>query len=324
MSRLVPRLGFRAVIALLAVAATLAFAVTADAAPRFNAGSRGTRTYSAPPPTATTPRAARPIERSMTTPGQSGSSFARPGAAPSSTGSFFNRPGLLGGLAAGFLGAGLFGMLFGHGFFGGLGSFASLLGLILQVGLIVIVARLAWAWWQRRSQPAYAGASQATSHGYGAPDDGLLSRPGAGAGDANASTGGPIELKREDFDDFERTLSEVQAAYSREDMAALRQRLTPEMLSYFAEELAANASRGVRNEIGDVKLLQGDLAEAWREGDEEYATVAMRYQLTDTLVDRNSGRVIEMGNGPDQGTEYWTFRRAPGAPWMVSAIQQAA
>ena len=71
-------------------------------------------------------------------------------------------------------------------------------------------------------------------------------------------------------------------------------------------------------------LLQGDLAEAWREGDDEYATVAMRYQLTDTLIDRNSGRVVEMGNGPDQGTEYWTFRRARGAPWMVSAIQQAA
>ena len=64
--------------------------------------------------------------------------------------------GLLGGLAAGFLGAGLFGMLFGHGFMGGMGGFASILGLLLQIGLVVIVARLAWAWWQRRNQPAMA------------------------------------------------------------------------------------------------------------------------------------------------------------------------
>jgi predicted lipid-binding transport protein (Tim44 family) len=93
------------------------------------------------------------------------------------------------------------------------------------------------------------------------------------------------------------------------------------MLSYYAEELAANASRGVRNEISDVTLLQGDLAEAWREGDDEYATVAMHYRQNDALVDRDSGKVVD-GSGVEEGTEYWTFRRAQGGPWMVSAIQQ--
>jgi predicted lipid-binding transport protein (Tim44 family) len=98
--------------------------------------------------------------------------------------------------------------------------------------------------------------------------------------------------------------------------------VTPEMLSYYSEELAANASRGVVNKITDVKLLQGDLAEAWREGDDEYATVATRYQQIDKMVDRASGRVVGGGDSPDDGVEYWTFRRAPGGPWMVSAIQQ--
>src|SRR6185437_9190715 len=122
----------RSALALAAVALTLAFAVTADAAPRFNAGSRGSRTFSAPPPTATTPNAARPIERSMTSPGQPGSTFNRPGFSPSPAGGLFSGRGLLGGLAAGFLGAGLFGMLFGHGFLGGIAGFAGFLGLLLQ------------------------------------------------------------------------------------------------------------------------------------------------------------------------------------------------
>ena len=132
---------FRTVVQLAAIAATLAFvAADADAAPRFNAGSRGSRTFIAPPPTATAPNAARPIERSMTQPGQPGaSSAARPAGPP---GGFFNRPGLLGGLAAGFLGAGLFGLLFGYGFLGGLGGIASFLGLLLQIGIVVFVARL--------------------------------------------------------------------------------------------------------------------------------------------------------------------------------------
>ena len=69
-------------------------------------------------------------------------------------GGLFNRPGLIGGLSAGFLGAGLIGLLLGHGFLGGLGGLASIFGLLLQVGLIAIVAMLAWRWWQRRSQPA--------------------------------------------------------------------------------------------------------------------------------------------------------------------------
>ena len=64
------------------------------------------------------------------------------------------------------------------------------------------------------------------------------------------------------------------------------------MVSYFSEELAANASTGVINRVSDVKLLQGDLAEAWREGDTDYATVAMRYSLDDQMVERDSGRVL--------------------------------
>src|SRR6185437_10183759 len=102
------------------------------------------------------------------------------------------------------------------------------------------------------------------------------------------------------------------------DLAALRANMTPEMLSYYSEELARNSSRGVVNQISDVKLLQGDLSEAWREGDDEYATVAMRYSLDDKLVDRASGRVVEQE--PSEARELWTFRRARGGNWVLSAV----
>src|SRR5207237_4453770 len=148
----------RPLLALCAVLAVLAFATTdadARAGRGGSFGSRGSQTFSAPPSTATSP-SARPIERSMTQPGQPGGTFAQRPPVTSPMGGFFNRPGFLGGLFAGFLGAGLLGMLFGHGLMGGLGGFSSILGLLLQIGLVVIVARLAWAWWQRRNQPALA------------------------------------------------------------------------------------------------------------------------------------------------------------------------
>ena len=98
--------------------------------------------------------------------------------------------------------------------------------------------------------------------------------------------------------------------------------MTPEMLSYYAEELSENASRGVVNEIRDVKLLQGDLSESWREGDKDYATVAMRYSLIDRYVERATGRVSDGNDQPQEATEVWTFMRAHGGNWLLSAIQQ--
>ncbi len=98
---------------------------------------------------------------------------------------------------------------------------------------------------------------------------------------------------------------------------------TPEMLSYFSEDLARNASRGVVNRLSDVKLLQGDLAEAWREGNTDYATVAMKFSLVDQMVERTSGRVVEGDDHPQVATEVWTFRRERGGNWLLSAIQQA-
>jgi predicted lipid-binding transport protein (Tim44 family) len=315
---------FRPLLAALALAAVVTMVVTdAQARPRISAGSRGSNTFNAAPPTATAPNAAAPVNRTMTQPGAPG--MNAPGARPpvSQPGGLFGGfgRGLAGGLLGGLLGAGLFGMLFGGGFMSGIAGFASIIGLLLQVGLIVIVGMLIYRWWQRRSQPqaALAGIPQ----GMDTQQRSALSGFGFGGGSSSAAPAKePLETTHADFDTFERLLGEVQTAYGREDLSALRSRVTPEMLSYYAEELSENASRGVINELGDVKLLQGDLAEAWREGDKEYATVAMRYSLRDRYVDRATGRAAEGNDQPQEATEVWTFTRAGGGNWLVSAIQQ--
>jgi predicted lipid-binding transport protein (Tim44 family) len=292
--------------------ATAFVLVSADAHARvgggFSGGSRGMRTFSAPPATPTAPSAA-PIQRSITQPGNvapNGQTGIRPG--------LFGG-GLFGGLAAGFLGAGLFGLLFGHGLFGGMAGFASMIGLLLQVVLVVIVARLIFAWWQRRNMPpAYAAAHPVTGHNFGGVGEML--------GGANLSpAGGDLAIAKSDYDAFERSLGDIQAGYSTEDLSTLRAKVTPEMLSYFSEQLATNASRGLINRVTDVKLLRGDLAEAWREGNTDYATVAMNFALKDSMVERASGQTVE-GGEPSEVTELWTFMRARGGNWLLSAIQQ--
>jgi predicted lipid-binding transport protein (Tim44 family) len=275
-------------------------------------GSRGSRTFSAPPPTSTMPSAS-PMQRSVTQPNFGA---PRPGFSP---GGFFGRSGFWGGLAAGFLGAGLFGLLFGHGFFGGVFGLVSFLGLIFQLGLVALIAMFLWRWFQRRNEPAYAGSLYRDNSSMG-----VLRGVGVGGGQSAGSAGArqrsdEVGITNADYDAFERLLSEIQTAYSNEDLNALRSHATPEMVSYFSEDLAQNASRGVVNRISDVKLLQGDLAEAWREGSTDYATVAMRFALNDLMIDRASGRVE---GGAEEVAEAWTFRRASGGSWMLTAIQQ--
>jgi len=236
-------------------------------------------------------------------------------------------------LMAGLLGAGLVGMLFGHGMTGGLGGLESILGLVLQLGLLFLVVRFAMSWFARRNQPveAMAGAAPRSAYpGSPAPQGGVggFGGFGGGAPQPQAPVVTPIQLQDADFGQFERLLAESQSAYSDENLDRMRMLATAEMVSYFSQELAANARNGVINKVSSVKLLQGDLAEAWRENNEEYATVAMRFSLIDVMQDRATGRIVS-GNpaAPDQATEVWTFVRPLGSgaqDWKLSAIQQAA
>jgi hypothetical protein len=82
-----------------------------------------------------------------------------PGTQSGSLGGLYNRPGLVGGFAAGFLGAGLLGLFFGHGMFTGLNSAAAVFGLMFQFALVVLLCRLIWTWWSGRNEPAFTGLS---------------------------------------------------------------------------------------------------------------------------------------------------------------------
>jgi predicted lipid-binding transport protein (Tim44 family) len=277
-------------------------------------GSRGVNTYKAPPSTTTAPNPAAPIEKSMTQPGKS---TAAPGAQTAPTAAAPSRFGWRSLLLGGLIGAGLAGLF-------GMGALASVLGFVLQAALIAGLVYLVILFIRSRSsqQPAMATATAAAAAGR--PNENVSYRNGALLGGGTASA---LTIGQDDYDAFERLLGEIQTAYGRNDLDALGERVTPEMLSYFAGDLDADAKRGVRNEVSGAKLLQGDLAEAWREPDAEYATVAMRYALIDAIVDKASGHVVSGNRSePQEVTELWTFRRpfnGSSSQWELSAIQQA-
>ncbi len=276
----------------------------------FSQGSRGSRTYDN--------NSAQPLQRSITpdspTPGLTSPYGAQP--------SFAQRHPFLTGLAGGFLGSWIGVLLFPHWGWGGGWGFPGVIGSLFSwlfiIGLIWMAFRLFRGGGRPLTAPSFDGqgherSSYARSYG------------GLGGGPVRSNT---IAIDQADYEAFETILRDVQAAWSRGDLAALRRYATPEMLSYFGEQLAENASQGVQNHVEQVELLKGDLREAWDDGNLQYATAFLRWRALDYThrTDRRPGDPGYLVDGdpqhPSEAQEMWTFARSPGGHWLLSAIQQ--
>lgn len=301
-------------------------ATPADARRGGSFGSRGARTAVAPPPTKTAPGQVAPVQRSMTdrqAPAQNpgaATAAARPGMATPA------RSGLAKGLIGGLVAGGLIAMLMGGGFgaLAGAGMLSALLQILLIGGLVWLGLRL----FRRRTAlapvgvPGTAGVSGFNTNPFARPEP-INHAVAPQHHAANPVVSHDLTITMDDKNAFESLLTQVQDAFSREDYAALRACTTPEVMSYLAEELSQNATKGVRNEVSGTELLEAEIAEAWSEGDADYATIAMRYHSIDILRDRTTGAVVQ--GEPTQltpTTELWTFVRDSRHPWRLSAIQE--
>jgi len=280
-------------------------------------GSRGTRTYNSVPATPIAPQS-QSIQRSVT---PQANPTVRP-ATPYTQPAMFGGHPFLSGLMGGLIGAGLAGVLFGHGFFGyGLG-FSGVIGLFLQLALVALLIRFAMGYFRSRAYPP-----ERRSFAYATADDPVARdnpyTAQAVAGGTAPAVRDEIGITGSDYAEFERLLVAIQTGWSGGNIDALRRHITPEMLSYFSEKLSANASAGIENRVEDVHFEAGDLAEAWNDGDLQYATVAMRWSARDYTVRADTGVLVEGRNAERvTATEVWTFVRAPGGRWLLSAIQQ--
>jgi predicted lipid-binding transport protein (Tim44 family) len=127
---------------------------------------------------------------------------------------------------------------------------------------------------------------------------------------------------------FQQLLIDIQTAWSKQDLAALRRSVTPEMLAYFSTALAEQASQEVENHVEDVVLTKADLEESWTEEGTDYATAKLQWTARDYTVStsKQPGQPGYLVEGSDQTptdtTELWTFMRHRQGKWLLSAIQQ--
>jgi predicted lipid-binding transport protein (Tim44 family) len=277
-------------------------------------GSRGSHSFFQPRSTTLAPSGAAPFERSV----GPGTGFNRPGLGG---GSFFNRRPFMSGLLGGFIGAGIFGLLFGGGFLHMGFGFGGLFGVLIQLIILFFLVRWLIGLFRRGGlgggrQPSVFGPA-ATASPAGRNWQGL----GPGTDEAGASVA-PCEITQADRQAFAQCLVYVQQAWGAQDLGAISQAATPEMMGYFRDQLATLSRQGLRNRVANVSVDGMELSEAWSEGDSDFATVAMRFSMMDVTEDAG-GRVVD-GSPTVRAlvTEIWTFTRRRAGHWVLAAIQQ--
>lgn len=281
-------------------------------------GSRGSQTYS--------DSGASPIQRSVTPQSTPSAPY---GAAPGYGGYYggygYGHP-FLTGLFGGFFGSWIGSMLFPHWGMGyGVGGmFGSVFSWLFLLGLIWFLFRI----FRGRMGMSYGGGGMMGSGPYTSGGLGGMSPLGAGYSAYSQPGLASIGVNASDYQEFEEILKGVQSAWTKGDLQAMRRYVTPEMLSYFAEQLAENESQGVANKIEDLELIKGEVREAWDEGRMHYASALMHWRARDYTVrsggNAREGELIVSGDPqrPSEASEMWTFARSPGGRWLLSAVQQ--
>lgn len=293
-------------------------------------GSRGSRTYDQ--------NGGKPIEQSTAPKPPAATpppTTASPAPTAQSNPSVFQRHPILTGIAAGVAGSWIGHMLFGatdstaktsEDRETGAASPSSGFNMVDMLLLMVVAGGVLYYFSRRRKPvPVFAGMNRGTT----APGS-LLGSSSIGSSSAAPSRTATVdnEITAGDKAAFQQLLIDIQTAWSKQDLAALRRFVTPEMLAYFSTALAEQASQEVENHVEDVVLTNADLEESWTEEGTDYVTAKLQWTARDYTVSTSKqpgqpGYLIEGSDqSPTDTTELWTFMRHRQGKWLLSAIQQ--
>ena len=240
-------------------------------------------------------------------------------------GSSFMR-GLGGGLLGGFLGSMLFGGM-GHAAGGGGlgGSGIGLFEILIFGGIIFFLykkfakrkAESAGAAYSA-SNPAYDSGGDSYARSSGPIPD--LAPPGGGVADPVSDP----SFDREAFKEFAQDVFfKVQAAWTRRDIAVMRQYLGRDLLLEYEGHFADLKAKGQINKLENIAVRKVEIVDSGEMDGESFIIVRFTANLLDYTVDEASGQVLEGDSSePVKFDEKWAFAKPDGASeWKLEGIQ---
>ena len=117
---------------------------------------------------------------------------------------------------------------------------------------------------------------------------------------------------------------DAQAAWTAQDIGALRDRLTPEMYVELQAQCSQLRKSGQADRVERVEIT-AEITEAWQEGGRDYTTAYIDGSIVDYTVDAVTQSLVHGSRTvPRDIEEFWTFTRPAGLNfWMRSAIRTA-
>jgi predicted lipid-binding transport protein (Tim44 family) len=225
-------------------------------------------------------------------------------------------------MAGGFLGSLLFGRMGGGGMGGGGGI--GLFDILLLAGL----GYLGYRYFMKRRQERVIFSPQ-------------VQEPAPGPYGASATVvdtsvedrrKGLEYIRRMDpsFDEqgFREAASDMffklQGAWTRRDLSPVAGLLTDEMRGILQRDVDELRLKRQYNRLENIAVRNVEIAEAWQEAGQDFATVLFQANLLDYTTDE-AGKVLSgSDSAPVKFEEFWTFTRPVGkGAWRLSAIQQA-
>lgn len=251
--------------------------------------------------------------------------------------------GLGGGLLGGAIGSMLFGGV-GHGAgMGGGGVGGSGIGLfeILIIGGLIYFLYKKFAG-KKRSRPNRSPLSS--------PDTGYAS--GGGYEDVSAPPSRPPDMASgnipdmasgdsvveeldtvrrydpgfdpESFKEFAQDVFfKVQAAWTRRDIAVMKQYLGEQLLGEYEQHFADLKAKGQENRLENIAVRKVDIVDMGEMGGEPFVIIQFRANLLDYTVDEASGNVLEGSSSePVKFLERWAFSKSGSSDWKLEGVQE--
>jgi predicted lipid-binding transport protein (Tim44 family) len=127
----------------------------------------------------------------------------------------------------------------------------------------------------------------------------------------------------------------IQKAWCDQDMAALKNLLTPELCAAWSREIEKLHSQGRRNVLDRLTFDSAriDEVENYRDDEKDRFTVCIDAHAADYTVD-SSGRIVESNSFSEQKRqklepsfehfrEFWTFRRHDRKRWLLERVDES-
>ena len=250
--------------------------------------------------------------------------------------------GLGGGLLGGFLGSMLFGGMGHAGTGGGFGgSGIGLFEILIIGGLIYFLYKKFSNKNRSRSDGSpfnLSGGGYTSDDGHGDPSTSTSRPPDMAPGNIPDMAPGDVVAEElgtirrydpgfdpENFKEFAQDVFfKVQAAWTRRDIAVMKQYLGATLLGEYERHFADLKAKGQENRLENIAVRRVDIVDMGEMDGEPFVIIQFKANLLDYTVDEATGQVLEGSNSePVKFQERWAFSKADGSSqWKLEGIQE--